>query len=37
MEKLVLIGCLAAAVLLNPAYALDSGVSADIVAAIFNR
>ena len=35
MEKIVLVACLAAAVLLNPAYALDGGISNHIVVAFF--
>ncbi len=36
MEKIVLVACLAAAVLLNPAYALDERISNNMVAALFS-
>jgi len=35
MEKIVLLACLAAAVLLNPAYALNDGINNHIVIAFF--
>jgi hypothetical protein len=37
MEKIVLVACLAAAVLLNPAYALDDGVSSNIMIALLGK
>lgn len=34
MEKIVLLACLAAAVLLNPAYAIDSGYGSNVMVAL---
>lgn len=37
MEKVILVACLAAAILLNPAHALDTGAQHNIVVAFLGR